>query len=457
MSDNTWARSPRRGFGRAGRRVMSCPGTRGLLLLFASLFLWLPLSTAAAGTRAGVRVLLRYDDFTRTSSFALEEKLFRSLDRMGVPILVGAVPFPGAPYPEISATPVRQKADLGPEKIALLRDLAHKRHIEVALHGYSHRNNSAGGTLASEFAGLTLDRQRQLLMLGKSAFEATFGVPIRTFIPPYNTCDETTVSALEQTGFTVLSAGAWQAQRDAAIAFVPETTYPQQMKQAIRNALREQSGTSMVVVVMHNFDFVEDAEPLPSFRKAAAKIDSATLLADIQWAKQQPGLTFVSVEDLLGSREDLSAARATSNSSLRKNWMRSHALLPAGLASPPSDGVFLTTSRADAIRFKEYFLAVGIYVSLLLVIYSLSRRLHQIAPLGSYRKTQERLLLAVCVSLALHGYFKGFYLSSAMLLVSAAGWYTGLAVAGGSPSRWPLWLLRYTQPRSTLARVRPPM
>lgn len=428
MSGNTGSRGPRTGFGSAGRRDMPCPDTRGLLLLFASLFLLLPLASAAAETTAGVRVLLRYDDFTRTSSLALEEKLFRTLDRMGVPVLVGAVPFPGAPYPEISATPVGQKADLGPEKIALLRELAPRRHIEVALHGYSHGNNSASGTLASEFAGLSFDRQRQLLMLGKSAFEATLGVPIRTFIPPYNTCDETTVRALEQTGFTVLSAGAWQAQADAAIAFVPETTYPQQMKQAIRNALREKSGASMVVVVMHNYDFVEDAEPLPLFRKAVAKIDSAALLEDIRWAKQQPGLTFVSVEDLLGAREDLSAARATSNSSLHKNWTRSHALLPAGLASPLPDGVFLTTSRADAMKFKEYFLAVGIYASLFLIVYALGRRLNRTTPLGRYKKAQQKLLLAMGASVALFGCVHGFYLTAAMLLVSVAGWYLGLAV-----------------------------
>ena len=98
MSDNTGARVPRRGRGRAVHRVMPCPDTLGLLLLFASLFL-LPLSSEAADTGTGIRFLLRYDDYTKASNFALEEKLFHALDRVDVPILVGAVPFPGAPYP----------------------------------------------------------------------------------------------------------------------------------------------------------------------------------------------------------------------------------------------------------------------------------------------------------------------------------------------------------------------
>lgn len=426
MSCNIGSRGPRKGFARADHRIMPWPDTPRLLLVFALLFL-LPPSSMAGDTGAGVRVLLRYDDFTRTSSFALEERLFRSLDRMDVPILVGAVPFPGARYPEISAMPGGQKADLGPEKIALLRDLAPKRHIEVALHGYSHGNNAAVGALASEFAGLSFDRQRQLLMLGKSALEATFGVPVRTFIPPYNTGDETTVRALGQTGFAVLSAGAWQAQQDAPIVFVPQTTYPQRIRQAIRNALREQSGSSIVVVVMHNYDFVEDAEPLPSFRKAA-KMDGSALLEDIRWAKRQPGVTFVSVEDLLGSREDLSAARATSNSALRKNWLTAHALLPAGLALLPPDGVLLPTSRADAMTRNARLLAFGIYSSLFLAVYALSRRLNQTTFLGAYKKAQQILLLVMGASLVLFGYVHGFYLLEAMLLVLVAGWYPGLVV-----------------------------
>ena len=79
MSDNTRARVPRRGRGRAVHRVMPCPDTLGLLLLFASLFL-LPLSSAAADTGGGVRVLLRYDDYSLGSSFALEKKLFHTHD-----------------------------------------------------------------------------------------------------------------------------------------------------------------------------------------------------------------------------------------------------------------------------------------------------------------------------------------------------------------------------------------
>jgi hypothetical protein len=440
MSGRSGAGGPRIGLGSAGYRYALCPVARALLLLFALLFLP-PHSFAATDTGPRIRVLLRYDDFTKTSDFAVEKKLFRELDRMGIPVLVGAVPFPGAPYPEISTTPSGKMVDLGPEKVALLRDLAPQGHIEVALHGYSHRNNAVGEKFSSEFATLSFDRQRQLLMLGKSAFEATLGVPVRTFVPPFNTYDETTVRALERTGFTVLSADARQPQADAAIAFIPETVSPERMKEAIRNALREKSGTSMLVVVMHNYDFVEDMEPIPESRKNKAKIDSASLLEEIRWAKQQPGLMFVSVEDLLRSREDLSGARVSSNSTMRSNWARSHALLPTGLASPPQDGVFFTTSRANAIKRKEDLLAFGIYTSLLFVMYALSRYLHRITPLGSYRTGQEKLLLALCVILALVGYFHGFYLMAAMQLVSVVGWYLGLVAEFGLPLKRTLWAL----------------
>jgi hypothetical protein len=119
--------------------------------------------------------------------------------------------------------------------------------------------------------------------------------------------------------------------------------------------------------------------------------------------------------------------------------------LPAALASPSYDGVLLAASRANAIKSKEYLLVVAIYISLLLVIYSLSRHLHQTTPLGSYREMQGKLLLAACASLALYGYFHGFYLLAAMLLVSAAGWYLDLRTVGDLSSRWTLWVPRYTR------------
>jgi hypothetical protein len=430
MCGSTGSRGPTRKSRIAGCWSMPRHSARGLLLALAALLV--PPSCAAADTGPGVRVLLRYDDYTKTSSFVLEQQLFRGLSRMSVPVLIGAVPFPGAPYPDISATSVGKKADLGPEKVALLRELAAKGHAEVALHGYSHRNNAAAGQRNSEFAGLPLEQQRQLLTLGKTAFEAALDLPVRTFIPPFNAYDDSTVLALERTGFAILSADVRRAQANAAIAFVPGTIYPQKMKQAIRNALREKSGNSLVVVVMHNYDFVGDEQPVPSFRKGAVKIDASTLLEAVRWAKQQPGLTFVSVDDLLRAGEDLSGARVASNRSLHDSLTRVHALLPASLESPSSDGVMLTTSRADALKRHEYLLGLGIYAALFFLTYALSRHLQRGTHLGSHRNVQQRLLLAGGASLALFGYVHGFYLSEAMLLASLAGWYTGLAAPGHS-------------------------
>lgn len=395
------------------------------ILIALAFLLPAAVATAAPDQRDRVRILLRYDDYTRDSSVVVEHRLLAGLEQLGAPVLVGVVPFAGVPYPELSAALPSLQANLGPEKIALLRGLSARANAEIALHGFNHRTNFTVNRQPSEFAGLGLDRQRQLLVLGRAALEQAFGSSIRVFIPPYNTFDDSTLRAMEQTGLTVLSAGLTPPIGGLSLTYVPGTVFPQQMRRAIEAALQLNSGARLIVVVMHPYDFVESDASMPAFRDLRGQIGVNALLNDIRWAKSQPSVKFVSVSSELAERGDLSAMRVVSNAQLRGSFVRSHVLLPGALASPPLNGVLLPAKEARELFWKESVFALALFAGISAAAYACSRWLNGMAAIGRMRRLQRKLLAVMLPTLAIVSLVQGLYFLKAALLVSGLGWYAG--------------------------------
>jgi len=382
--------------------------------------------TAAVDPGDQVRVLLRYDDYTRDSSVPLEQKLLGELHQLGVPLLVGVVPFLYESYPAQTAVSEPMGTNLGQDKIARLRELLPAGRVEVALHGYSHRANAVIDYRDSEFAGLGLERQRQLLALGRSSLEHAFGVPVRVFTPPFNAFDDTTLSAMEQAGFEALSAGLVAPGKQSSLAYVPGTVYPQKMRGAIETALKHNSGSKLVVVVMHPYDFVESDDPVPPFRKLRDKISVNQVLEDIRWASAQPGVKFVSFSGEVADRSDLSAARLEANANLRGSWVRAHMLLPGPLASPTLDGALLSTATAREIYWKENMLALFVFAAMGLGGFAFSSWLNKSPAIGQRRGAQKKWLAGLLPTLIGFSVFQGFYFTKAVLLALGLGWYAGV-------------------------------
>jgi hypothetical protein len=346
---------------------------------------------------------------------------------MGIPVLIGVVPFLHEPYPPALVDSTQRSANLGSKKVNFLKKILAGGKMEVALHGYSHRANFTTETRRSEFGGLPLDRQRQLLALGRSALERALGGSIRAFTPPYNAFDQSTVKALEQTGFKVLSAGQQSVDEDTQIRFIPGTTYPQSFRQAVEDALRDKSSGKLIVVVLHPYDFVEDKAPLPEFRKNQKKLSVEALLRDLRWAKSQPGFQFVSLDEALAHGEDLSRDRVNSNVSLRQGWIRSHALLPRALEEALPTGSLLSSYSAERMWWLDLLVAACIYVPLFLVTYLFSRHLNISILVGTFRRMQQ-VLLVTCLGMAgIFSYFHGFYLLEAIAITLGLGWYAGIS------------------------------
>ena len=76
--------------------------------------------------------------------------------------------------------------------------------LDIAMHGYAHQAN--GSEQLSEFANLAYNDQVGLLSKAKEFLQDMTGARVTTFIPPWNTYDLNTLLALEETGFTTISA-----------------------------------------------------------------------------------------------------------------------------------------------------------------------------------------------------------------------------------------------------------
>lgn len=395
---------------------------KAVLLALAACLVALPAQAAT-----GVRLLLRYDDYSATSPMALERRLFDGLAALQAPLLVAVVPFPGEVYPPADGAPHVRPVRLAAEKEALLREHVAAGRVEVALHGFNHQSNSVVDGRPSEFAGLSLERQRQLLALGKAGLEQALGLPVRTFTPPYNTFDATTVRALRETGFTVLSAGVTPAENAGRLALVPGTVYPQGLKETVQRALRSQLGEVLIVVVMHPYDFAGSGADMPAFRKRYRDPMSVeAFLQDVAWARAQPGARFVSAAEELARGADLSAGRVDANVALRNVHDSLGRLLPAFLQPPQLDGLLLGTGEARRLRWALYARAGLVAIALFAAAYLASRRLARARWFARTVRVQRVALAAAVPAVLVLGVVQGFYFLKLVALLAATGWWLGI-------------------------------
>jgi peptidoglycan/xylan/chitin deacetylase (PgdA/CDA1 family) len=207
---------------------------------------------AAAGGAKPIRIALRYDDCSSKSPASLEDALLAASARYGIPLTFGVIPDPegiadslpagGGPLPAVRA--------------AKLQAAARSGSLEIALHGCSHLSRRPGRK--SEFAGVDARAQDSLVARGLAALRPLEPSP-RTFIPPWNAYDGSTLAALHARGFRTLSALAGGPLRSeghpAALAFVPATCLLDETRAAVAEARRR--GGGVIVPYFHPYEFKE--------------------------------------------------------------------------------------------------------------------------------------------------------------------------------------------------------
>jgi peptidoglycan/xylan/chitin deacetylase (PgdA/CDA1 family) len=257
-----------------------------------------------------IDVVFRLDDYSARSSLDMELRIIDLFRRNGASITFGAIPCLCArnvydPAPQ-------EGLCLDDRKGEALRAAAAEGVVEVALHGYAHQTHSAGRH--TEFAGLDYGRQVEKIAAGKALLEGLTGARITTFIPPWNQYDRNTVRALEELGFSTLSAslspGAGAGSR---LGFLPETCDLPRLRRALGAARGSALPRPVITVAFHLFEILE-------IDKERGRIGFGEFAELVDWLGQMADLRLASVGQAAASAGDFGAERLLRNQRLRSRW-----------------------------------------------------------------------------------------------------------------------------------------
>lgn len=239
--------------GKSGFRLSS----RSRALLAAFFFILISSFTESCRLAAPeklIHVVFRLDDFSALSSADFELRTIDAFRKARASITIGVIPFhytvPGADPSSPDVVP------LTPLKAAMLKAAVKDGTVDIALHGYSHQAINAEHT--AEFSGLGYDMQLERLAKGKEFLEAMIGVPVTTFVPPWNRYDLNTLRALEELGFSTISASLpGPAIKESSLNFLPATCDIKHLQDAVRAARNSSADQPLIVVLFHEYDFRE--------------------------------------------------------------------------------------------------------------------------------------------------------------------------------------------------------
>jgi predicted deacetylase len=283
---------------------------RGILLLiiFTCLSIFSGCSSQSTEKKQ-INVVFRFDDPSAISPTDLELKIIDAFREHNASITFGVIPFRCSGN-EVDMSP-QNTVPLDHEKGKLLRKLIDEGVLDIALHGYSHQTLDAKKW--TEFRGLDYKSQLNKLSKGKKLLEKTIGVPVTTFVPPFNTYDQNTLKALEALGFTTLSADARQkASSDSRLNFIPFTIRLPELKEAIRRARASSDRQPLIVIMTHHYDFKEFStkREVSSYSKKRGGVTSSSELYDLLgWLKSQGDIRILSISQAVKEIKDLGVKR----------------------------------------------------------------------------------------------------------------------------------------------------
>ncbi len=283
-----------------------------LLALFAS-----PVSTAGATAGDGptITVAIRYDDYSSYSQTDVDRKVIALLEKHQCPCTFAVVP-ESIPWIAEDRNIGRAVGEPGvrltDEKVTMLKQFLGTGLVEVALHGLSHEDLSPDDpAILSEFEAVDAAEQLRRIREGKQVLTELLDCRMTTFIPPFNTYDVNTVSALEQTGFTFFSAdtrGVPPAQ--SSLKFIPQTCHFNETRAAVESARAAGRPGALIVTIFHPQD-LREAEQMPNPYGLGQFLDLGDVDSLLGWLKQQPDVQVLTLGQAGERLAPLDAARFT--------------------------------------------------------------------------------------------------------------------------------------------------
>ena len=159
-------------------------------------------AAAAQDDARSIAVVFRMDDYSMIDRVPQHLAVLDVFKQHKMPCTLAIIPF--AQYKTGDESQLKEGHPLEGEPLAKLRALVESGTVEPALHGYAHKLRE-GYDGRTEFAGLDVQAQRDMLAKGKGLLESGLGRPVPIFVPPWNSYDTTTIAALQEEGFRILS------------------------------------------------------------------------------------------------------------------------------------------------------------------------------------------------------------------------------------------------------------
>jgi peptidoglycan/xylan/chitin deacetylase (PgdA/CDA1 family) len=232
-----------------------------------------------------VNIFFRFDDYSSRSSTDLELKIIDAFRKNEACITFSVIPF--VCDRDIHDPSPQDSVPLTPEKGDILRAGYNSGILDIALHGYSHQTNH--DKYMREFSGLDYKSQLERLKKGKEFLEDMIGVPVTTFVPPWNNYDLNTLQALEELGFSTLSADKdGEATEDSKLNYLPASSDLLHLRDAVKAERTSADVSPVIVVLFHEYDFKEIDEK----RGRITYPEFSDLLT---WLKRQKDVRFLSL------------------------------------------------------------------------------------------------------------------------------------------------------------------
>lgn len=185
-----------------------------------------------------VRIVFRMDDVLLQQQ-PLVDTVLRIFEKNRYKLNVGVIPV------------YEGKKLTAPEKLALLKSGITDGIFEIHQHGYAHLKGKT-----DEFSDLSLEEQQSRILDGKKWLEKNLNIAVQGFSPPWNSHNELTLTALEKTGFRVVSANIFAPVANRKVSYLPVTLSDWTRLNDIIQ--REKSTAYSVIVMMHASDFTAE-------------------------------------------------------------------------------------------------------------------------------------------------------------------------------------------------------
>jgi peptidoglycan/xylan/chitin deacetylase (PgdA/CDA1 family) len=254
-----------------------------------------------------LKIFFRYDDYSSLSHSVVDAGLIDIFRRAGATCTFAVVPAMTSVYPAVEGE--GDDMPIPPEKAAELRAAVECGAVDVALHGWNHVANAhTGHPTPSEFKGLGVAAQQDILRRGRDFLRRATGVEPCIFVPPWNSYDANTLIALESVGFLGVSANRYAPLPSVKtqLRFAPMTIELGGLRQTVERARREQVESAVIGVMLHPYDFHESAD-------SRSCISLAGFEKELVWLLAQPDVQVVSIGALLTGSKDMDASRFAAN------------------------------------------------------------------------------------------------------------------------------------------------